>query len=365
MDIRISKHAQVLVNYSLKIKREETLLISTEYQGLDLAKECYRLAILAGAYPKIEITSPEVQEIFFKNSTNQQLQFVHDIDESNLKWYDARLTILGTNNTRTLAGIEPEKTTLFRQARSKLSQIMNQRMLANQVRWCGTQHPAIGNAQDAKMSIQEYADFVYSACLVEQKDPVAAWQEIEEKQEVLCNYLNKRSTIHFVAKDTDLKMSIAERKWVNCCGCVNLPDGEIFTGPVEDSVEGYIRFSYPGIMAGHEIEDIRLTFKKGKVVEATASKGEKLLQKILNTDIGAKYVGEIAIGTNYGITKFTKNMLFDEKIGGTIHLALGQSLPQSLGKNQSAIHWDMLCDMANGKIFADDKLIYQNKQFCI
>lgn len=161
-------------------------------------------------------------------------------------------------------------------------------------------------------------------------------------------------------------MSIEGRKWVNCCGKANFPDGEVFTGPVEDSVDGHIRFSFPGIYGGREIEDIQLTFEKGRVIKAVAAKGEELLEQLLETDKGARYVGEIAAGTNYNIQKFTKHMLFDEKIGGTVHLAIGRSIPESLGKNQSAIHWDMLCDMKKGgEIFADGELVYKDGKFLI
>ena len=161
-------------------------------------------------------------------------------------------------------------------------------------------------------------------------------------------------------------MSVKGRKWINCYGGNNFPDGEVYTGPVEDSVNGHIRFSFPGIYNGNEIEDIRLVFKNGKVVKATAEKGEKLLHQILETDEGAKFVGEVAVGMNHNIKRFTKCMLFDEKIGGTVHLALGKSYADSGGKNKSSIHWDMLCDMrSSGKIYADNELIYENSRFLV
>jgi len=216
------------------------------------------------------------------------------------------------------------------------------------------------------MSISEYEDFVYGAGYIDRKDPIAEWKELEKKQEGICKILDGKKRLRIVSKDTDLKMSIEGRKWVNCCGTANFPDGEVFTGPVEDSVEGHIRFSFPGIYEGREIEDIQLPFKKGRVIKAVAAKGEELLEQLLETDKGARYVGEIAAGTNYNIQKFTKHMLFDEKIGGTVHLAIGRSIPESLGKNQSAIHWDMLCDMKKGgEIYADGELVYKDGKFLI
>jgi aminopeptidase len=178
--------------------------------------------------------------------------------------------------------------------------------------------------------------------------------------------LEAKKTLRIVSRDTDLRMSVAGRKWINCSGQQNFPDGEVFTGPVEDTVEGNIRFSFPGIYSGREVEDIRLTFEKGRVVKARAAKGEDLLNQILDTDQGARYVGEIAVGTNYDIQKFTRNMLFDEKIGGTAHLAIGRSIAESGGQNVSTIHWDMLCDMREGgKIYADDQVIYENGKFVV
>ncbi|MCK5760111.1 MAG: aminopeptidase, partial [Candidatus Delongbacteria bacterium] len=192
------------------------------------------------------------------------------------------------------------------------------------------------------------------------------WKKVETEQNKICEILNTKSKIRFISDETDISMSIKSRKWVNCCGKVNFPDGEVFTGPVEDSVEGVIKFSFPAIYNGKEVENVKLYFEKGKVIKATADKGLEFLEQMLDTDEGSRYVGEIAIGTNYGINRLIKHMLFDEKIGGTIHLALGRSIPEELGVNNSLIHWDMLCDMKNGgKIYADDELIYENGNFLI
>jgi aminopeptidase len=213
------------------------------------------------------------------------------------------------------------------------------------------------------MSLEEYEDFVYRSCLVDREDPVAEWKKIHEQQEKICHLLNQTCEMRVLGEDTDLTFSVKGRKWINCSGKENMPDGEVFTTPIEDSANGAVRFTLPGIFSEREVEDIKLTFRDGKVVKASASKGDEFLQRILGIE-GADRIGEAAIGTNYGITKFTKNMLFDEKIGGTIHLALGASFPETGGLNKSAIHWDILKDMEkDGEIYADGKLFYKNGKF--
>lgn len=214
------------------------------------------------------------------------------------------------------------------------------------------------------MSLMEYEEFVYKACFLDKEDPVAAWRELSRNQEKVVSFLQGKSELHILGEDTDLTVSVKGRTWVNSDGRRNFPSGEVFTSPVETSAEGRIRFTYPGIYMGKEVEDITLTFEKGQAVEASAQKGDDLLQEMLNTDEGARRLGEVAIGTNYGITQFTKNILFDEKIGGTMHLAVGRSLPDAGGQNNSAIHWDLIKDMKrDSQIYADGELFYENGVF--
>jgi aminopeptidase len=231
-------------------------------------------------------------------------------------------------------------------------------------RWGGLPYPVDAMAQEAEMALPEYEDFVYSSCLVDREDPVAEWKKVRVEQQKVCDFLNKVSKIRVVGEDTDLSYSVKDRKWINCCGEKNMPDGEVFTAPVEDSVNGSIRFTFPGLFYGREIEDIRLSFKDGRVVKASAAKGDELLQQLLKID-GADRLGEAAIGTNYGISRFTKHMLFDEKMGGTVHMALGLNpIPETGGLNKSALHWDILKDMKKGgEIYADDKLFYKDGKF--
>jgi aminopeptidase len=223
-----------------------------------------------------------------------------------------------------------------------------EREAKGEVHWTGTLHPTQAFAQDAEMSLREFEDFVYKGCLVHEPDPIKAWKKISREQQRIVDWLNKARKIHVVGPDTDLKLEVTGRKWVNCDGHQNFPDGEVFTGPIEDSLNGHIRYTYPACIYGREVEDVRLQFKDGKVVKATAAKNEEFLLKMLETDKGARYVGEFSFGTNYGIQRFTKNTLFDEKIGGTIHLAVGKGFPESGSKNKSAIHWDMVCDLRDG-----------------
>jgi aminopeptidase len=215
-------------------------------------------------------------------------------------------------------------------------------------------------AQEADMSLSEYAEFVYGAGLLNDPDPVALWRKEGERQMKLIKWLDGKDKAVLKGENVDLTMSIKGRVFKESDGKYNFPDGEIFTGPVEDSVNGWIRFRYPAIYSGQEVTDIELWFENGKVVKEKASKGQELLTSLLNTDSGARYLGEWGIGTNYGIQRFTKNMLFDEKMGGTIHLAVGASYPETGGKNESGLHWDMLCDMAQSEIKVDGELFYKD-----
>ncbi|MCE7908504.1 MAG: hypothetical protein DYH02_09095 [Candidatus Omnitrophica bacterium COP1] len=245
-----------------------------------------------------------------------------------------------------------------------LRDILHHRMSDGSLRWCLTLFPTEAYAQDAEMSLTEFEDFVYRACHVDLQDPVAAWKKVQRNQEKMVQFLNGTKKIRIVAKDTDLSFSVQGRTWINCCGTENMPDGEVFTGPVENSAEGTILYSFPACHNGREIENVHLTFKKGKVIQAHASKNEDYLNKMLDLDEGARYLGEFAFATNRGIQRFTRNILFDEKIGGTVHLALGASYPESGGVNKSVLHWDMICDLRKaGKVYVDGKLFLKDGEF--
>ncbi|MDD2482041.1 MAG: aminopeptidase [Lutispora sp.] len=365
-DIRISKLAKLLVNYSLRLQKGETVMIQSKISCAPLVREVYKEALIAGAHPIIFNSLEDHAEILFKYGTDEQLSYVppHSIDL--IKTVNAHLTIWGEENTKALTNIDPVKMKLRSQAMTEYSKIHMARIGSGSLKWCGTQFPTNGSAMDAEMSLAEYEDFVYEAGHIDSDDPVDHWIKVHEEQERLVKILNTKSDFEIIAKDTHLKLSTKGRTWENCDGKVNFPDGEVFTSPVEDSMNGHVRYTYPAVYNGREVEDINLTFKDGKVVEAKAAKGEDYLLQMLDIDEGAKLVGEFAIGTNYDIKNFTKNILFDEKIGGTIHIALGAGMPECGSKNESSLHWDMICDMKDGgEIFADGELIYKDGKLLI
>ncbi len=363
-DIRHQKLANLLVNYSLRVKEGEFIVLLGIPSTLPLLKELYREVLRAGAHPQIILDIPDEIEILLKEGNDEQIKYITPFKRTFASECDAMIGLWGDINTKRLSGVDPNKLAMMSRSRSEVSKVRFEREAKGEFRWVGTMYPMPANAQDASMSLEEYEDFVFGAGLLDKDDPITQWKRISKEQQKVVDYLDTKKEIHIISKDTDLKCNYEGRNWVNCDGRVNFPDGEVFTSPVKTKVEGYIRFSYPGIYQGKEIEDIRLEFKEGKVVKASAAKGEELLNALLDTDEGSRYLGEIAIGTNYNINKFTKHMLFDEKMGGTVHAALGKALPDAKGKNQSNIHWDMLCDMKEcGEIYADGELFYKNGKF--
>ncbi|WP_125153849.1 aminopeptidase [Clostridium rectalis] len=363
-DIRLNKLAKLLVNYSTKIKCGDFVLVQSEDVAIPWMEEVVKEAVNNGAHVEFLIDSHEVEHIRLKYSSKQQLENDLYIQKKALEKADVWLTAWGTKNTRTNANIDSDKIKASFKGATAWRKVYSEKMGNGTLRWCGTQFPTYADAQEANMSLSEYEEFVYSAGLLDKENPIEEWKKISQEQEKWIKYLDNKNELHIISKETDIKVNIKGRKWINCDGKVNFPDGEIFTSPVEDGINGVITFSFPGIYVGKEIEGIKLIIKNGKVIEATAKKGEDLLKSLISTDEGSCFFGEVAIGTNYGIKKFTKNMLFDEKIGGTIHMALGDSMPEAGGKNKSSLHWDMLCDMRqNGKIYADGELFYENGKF--
>lgn len=363
-DQRIVKLAKLIINYSMNVGKGDYLSIDGSDIAAPLIREVYREAIRKGAHVDINVNLPGISEIFFKEASEEQLSYVKPINRFAVENYNKMLTIMGGYNLKALSNVDPVRMQKRVAASREVNMKFMEKIMNGQIDWCGTQYPTHSDAQEANMSLEEYEDFVYGAVLLDRDDPVAEWREISKKQNEICRYLEGKKALHVISKDTDLRMSVEGRKWISCDCKLNVPDGEVFTTPIENSVEGHIRFSYPGIYGGKEIEDIRLEFKEGKVVKASAAKGEDLLLALLDTDEGARTLGEFAIGTNYGIQKFTKNMLFDEKIGGTIHAAIGAVPMDTGGTNQSGIHWDMLCNMKDGgEIYGDEELIYKDGRF--
>ena len=329
-----------------------------------LVRDVYRAILKAGGHPFVRASIPGLEEIFLKTAKKHQLAYVNPVTGFAIDTIDKLLNIRAVSNTKALANVDPKSQAATRAAHRDIFARFMERSAVGELAWCGTQFPCNASAQDAEMSLSEYEDFVLRACLVHRKDPIAAWRSVHRKQAKLCRLLNERKKLRIVAEGTDISMSIRGRTWINSDGKKNMPSGEIFTSPIEDSVEGTISFSFPACYSGREAHGVRLTFKKGKVVKASADKGEDFLEAILDTDDGARYVGEMAVGTNYAIKKFTKNTLFDEKIGGTIHMELGAAYPDTGGKNKSSVHWDMVNDMrGGGTIYADGRVIYRDGEF--
>ena len=364
VDHRIEKLAKLCVQYSLDIKPNEQVLIQGSEQAHPLINELYKECLLKDAHPMV-LADLNLQYTFFKYAKEPQLKFVSPIQKFIAENVDASIEIFCEPNPKGLSTVDPAKLRIRSTSRKEMMEIFFRRIAEGKLKWNGLPYPISAEAQEASMALQEYEDFVYSSCLLDKEDPVAEWKKVQQQQQKICDFLNQTNEIHIVGEDTDLTFNVKGRKWINCSGKENMPDGEVFTGPVENSTNGTIRFTYPGIISGREVEDIKLTFKDGRVIQASAAKGDDFLQQTLKIE-GADRLGETAIGTNYGITRFTKSMLFDEKMGGTIHMALGHAFPESGGKNKSAIHWDILKDMKkNGEIYADADLFYKNGKFLI
>lgn len=363
-DIRLNKLAKLLVNYSVKVKKGDFVLISCEDAAEPWMIEVAREAIKAGGHVETILESAELKNVMLNNSTEEQLLQDNYMRTKVMEKADVWLSAWGTINSKVNTGVDADKIKCFTQGATSWRKLYSSRMGNGSLRWCGTQFPTQADAQEASMSLEQYEDFVYGAGLMDKDNPEEEWKKVSAKQERWVNYLNTKKEIHIVSEGTDIKVNVSGRKWINCDGRVNFPDGEIFTSPVDDDINGHITFSFPGIYVGKEIEGIKLEVKDGLVIKATASKGEELLHSLLKIDEGASRFGEVAIGTNYGIKNFTRNMLFDEKIGGTVHMAIGDSMAEAGGLNHSSLHWDMLCDMRNGgKIFADGELFYENGLF--
>jgi len=361
VDVRIERLARILVKYSIKAKKGQEIIISSPPGGTPLALEVQREVLDSGAHPFMMPLLDGAVEGFFEHASKSQLGYASPIKKFIFENADGLIGIRAAVNTRSMSNVPPEKMRLNTAAATEIRQILSSRTAKKEFNWVGLIYPTSAQAQEASMSLGEYEDFVFSACLADKKDPIAEWEKVARNQDRMIRRFKNVKELHFLGLDTDLKMSIKGRGWNNCCGLRNMPDGEIFTSPVENSVNGHIRFTYPSIYLGREVEDISLEFRKGKVVKTSAGKGDGLLKSLVKVDAGAQRLGEVAIGTNNGIKRFTRSILFDEKIAGTIHMALGRGDMAIGSKNMSALHWDMIKDMKKGgEILADGETVYKN-----
>ena len=365
-DPRHRKMAEVLVRYSLALKPGDKVLIRAPFLAAPLVREVYAEALRAGAHPEVRMELAGLDELKLREASDEQLAFLPETERHAIEYFDALLRIRAAENTRALSGADPRRAAILQQAAAPIGGRQMARAASGVLRWCGTLFPTQAHAQDAGQSLADYEDFVFGAMLLDRDDPAAAWRAVHAEQERIIAFLSRHDEIRIVAPDTDLTYRVGGRTWINSSGARNFPSGEVFTGPHEDSANGTVRFTYPAIHNGREVEDVRLTFRDGRVVEATAARGEDYLRAMLDLDPGARRLGEVAFGLNYGIARFTKNTLFDEKIGGTMHLALGRSYPDSGGTNESAIHWDMVCDLrAGGAVYADGRRCYEGGRFTV
>lgn len=365
-DPRTDKLADVLVNYSIGVKPDDWVIITGNTTGLPLIEAITERVVAAGAHPTVRLSTDRLQEIAIKHANDAQLQWTDPTIALAAEKVNGFITINAPQNTRALTGIDPARQQMRGLAMRPILQQFSKRNLAGELSWVTTNFPCEALAQEADMSLSEYEAFVYGATFADQDDPVAAWQRVRDEQERLVNWLQGKRQIEVRGPHIDMVLSIDGRGFINSAGKNNMPSGEIFTSPVEDSAEGWVRFTYPAIRGGREVEGVELHFKNGKVVKASANKNEGYLISQLDTDEGSRFLGEFAIGTNYGIQRFTKSILFDEKIGGTIHMAVGRGFPEIGGKNDSVVHWDFICDMReNSVILVDGVIFYKDGQFTV
>ena len=372
VDIRLQRLAKLLAHYSLDLRKGDRLAIQTQPLGAPLVLELMREALRAGAHPEYFISLPGTAEIMFQEASDEQLRYISPAFRSMVEEYEAAITIVAAENTKAMSGVNPERVAVKQQAMSDLSATQLKRTnpdnphAPGSLRWNGVLLPTNASAQDAEMSLADFEDFVYRAYFLDEEDPVASWQALSKQQERMVQWLKGKRTIHLRGQDTDLTFSIEGRTFINDDAHYNMPGGEFFTGPLEHTANGYIRYSFPATFQGRSVEDVRLRFENGVVVEASAAQGQPFLDKMLSLDDGARRLGEFAFGNNKNVDRCIKNTLFDEKIGGTVHLALGASIPQTGGVNHSALHWDMVCDLrAGSEVRVDGELFARDGQFVI
>lgn len=366
VDPRLTSLSKILVEYSTEVRPKDRVAIVVQPDGIPLALEVYRQVLKAGGFPYYRIKLDEQDFVFFSQANDDQLAHIDRFEEKIRLEFEVIIALFSTGNTKELTNVDPEKQKKWVQARRPMIEKYVERTATKELRWVIAQFPTAAYAQEADMSVKELAEYIFQTTYADLEDPVAKWNEIHDQQQRWVDWMTGKDKVVVKGPDADFTLSIKDRIFLNADGKNNMPSGEIFTSPVEASVEGWVRFTYPAIYFGREVEGIELTFEKGKVVEASAEKNEEFLQQMLDSDEGARYLGEFAIGTNKRIDRFIGSILFDEKIGSTIHMAVGYGFPEAGSKNKSAIHWDMICDMRDGgQIFVDDELIYDSGDFKI
>ncbi len=363
-DNRVQKFAQILVDHSAKITEGDRVLLEGTTAAIPLMEEMYALILQRGGIPYPALELPHQQELFFEHASDAAIKHTPIFRQMAYDQFESRFRIHSVEDTRSLSTVDPKRQADHGKALQPILESQMRRGAAKQFKWVTTLFPTEGYAKDAGMSLKQYEDFVYSAVHAQEKDPIAYWKQVEEDQKRIVERFEGHDKVVLRGPNVDLTLSIKGRTFLNAAGEHNMPDGEIYTGPVEKSVKGWVRFTYPAITQGRSVEGIELQFVDGQVFNAKAKTNEEFLLRMLETDKGARYLGEFAIGTNFEIDKFTGNILFDEKIGGSFHIALGAGYPETGSKNTSSIHWDMICDMRkDAEILVDGEVVYKNGKF--
>ena len=355
----LNKLAQVLVQYSTGVQHGELVRITGTPVALPLLEAIHEHVLQAGAHPVLRCTPDSINDIFYECASPDQLQYTSPMAQYEIETIDVSIGIWAETNTKAMSRVDPMRQSMVSAARRPIMKVFMERASKRhgepgRLKWCGTLYPTLASAQDAEMSLRQYEQFVFTAGHLNHPDPVAVWKQFEWRQQKVIDYLRGSKEIHFQSPNgTDLKVNVEGMTWINCCGHENFPDGEVFTGPnlsaPDGGINGFVRYSFPAVHHGREVHDIELTFEGGCVIKAKADKNEAFLKSMLDQDDGAARLGEIAIGTNYQIQEHTKNTLFDEKIGGTFHAALGAGYPETGNTNESGLHWDMVCDLRSGR----------------
>ena len=365
-DSRVEALAQILVRYSTRVQRGDVCVIQGTTTGEPLIQAVYEEVLRAGGLPVMQLTTEEAQAAFFDLASDEQLDWVQPPAEWTAEHADVRIVVMADANPRALSAVDPAKQARASRARQGIMETSMRRAAEGEHLWSLTLFPTHAYAGEAGMSLSAYEQFFYEACLATDADPVTAWQRQSDEVLRLAEWIEGREEVHITGPGTDITLGVAGRHWVPCVGTHNMPDGEFFTGPIEDSVNGEIAFSFPASYGGREVSGVRFRFEDGRVVDASAERGEAFLIEMLDTDDGSRTLGELGIGTNYGIATGTKEILLDEKIGGTVHMAIGAAYPETGATNKSAVHWDMVCDLRQGGLIVVDGIeLQRDGQFLV
>lgn len=365
-DPRVTSLAQILVRHSIRVKRGDVCVLTGNKHGEPLLQAIYEEAVKAGGHVMVNLALEGQAAMLYKHASKAQLGWMPPTKKWIYEKADCLFNVMAETNPSELASVSLDKQTHAEAANRRIKHTMMKRSATGDLRWVLTMFPTHASAAKAGMSFEEYTDFYFKACLATGRDPINAWKRNAKHTLRLSKWIQGKKKVHIEGPGTDITLGIKGRTFVPAVGESNMPDGEFFTGPEEQSVDGVATFNLPASRHGRPITGIRLVFKKGRVVEATAKQNQASLRKALSVDPGAKRLGELGIGTNYSITKYTHQVLLDEKIGGTVHMALGAGYPETGSKNRSAIHWDLITDLRKGgKITVDGKLLQKNGKFVV